>query len=153
MIVSNKLDKPFGPTASVSGVILFVAGLIILFYSLTGLILILPGALLGFTYTSAVIDFNKKRVKFTNNLFGIIKSGQWRNLTPGMTLGIRKSNRVWKTYSRSNKTLELDESDYRLILYDHKGNEIMPLKKYRNPDSAKPEMADFGQRLGLQVKG
>lgn len=50
MITRNKLDKTFGPVGSLAGI----------FYSLTGLILVLIGAFVGFTSTMTLVDFVKR---------------------------------------------------------------------------------------------
>lgn len=73
MIITNKLGKSFGPVGSFSGMILFVAGFVLTFFYISGLILVLVGAFVGFSTESALIDPEKKRVRFSNNLFGIIK--------------------------------------------------------------------------------
>lgn len=64
MIENNKLDKSFGPVGTSAGTILFVVGLILTFSHLTGLILILIGAFVGFSSTSALIDYEKNESNF-----------------------------------------------------------------------------------------
>ena len=56
MITVNRLDKAFGPVGTTAGISLFIAGLIISFFSFTGPILVLIGAFVGFTSTSTLID-------------------------------------------------------------------------------------------------
>lgn len=132
-----KLDKVFGPIGGPAGIFLFVAGLAITYFSLTGLIFVLLGAFVGFTSTSTLIDFDKRKLRFSNNLFGIIPTGQWIFIQPDMKIGIKTSNKVWRGYSRSNRTLDISNTDYRLILYDSSGREIMPIQKLDHIDSAK----------------
>jgi hypothetical protein len=151
MTTRNKLDKVFGPVGTSAGIFLFAAGLIITFFSLPGLILVLIGAFVGFTSTSTLIDFDKKRIRFSNNLFGIIPIGQWIYIQTDMKIGIKKSNKVWRAYSRSNRTLDIANNDYRLILYDSKGKEIIPLQKSDNLDSAKLDLDKFSKQLGIGV--
>jgi len=151
MTTRNKLDKVFGPVGTSSGIFLFVAGLIITYFSLTGLILVMIGAFVGFTSTSTLIDFDKRRLRFTNNIFGIIPIGQWIYIQTDMKIGIKKSNKVWRAYSRSNRTLDITNNDYRLILYDSKGKEIMPIQKVDNIDSAKSNLDKFSKQLGIGV--
>jgi hypothetical protein len=151
MTTKNKLDKSFGPVGTSAGIFLFAAGLIITFYSLPGLILVLIGAFVGFTSTSTLIDFDKKRIRFSNNIFGIIPIGQWISIQTDMKIGIKKSNKVWRAYSRSNRTLDIANNDYRLILYDSKGKEIMPLQKSDNLDSAKLNLDKISKQLGIGI--
>jgi hypothetical protein len=59
---------------------------------LSGLILIIIGAFIGFTTSSTLVDFDKKRIKFSNNLFGIITTGKWTYINSDMKFGIKKSS-------------------------------------------------------------
>ncbi len=149
MITKNKLDKSFGPVGTSAGIFMFIAGIVVTFYSFTGLILVFIGVFVGFTSTSTMIDYDKKRIKFSNNLFGLIKTGQWIDIKPEMKLGLKKSNRVYRAYSRSNRTLDIDSKDIRLILYGADNKQIMPIKKFDSLDIAKVEVNKLCNHLGL----
>ncbi len=151
MITKNKLDKPFGPAGTSAGIFIFIAGIVVTFYAFSGLILVFIGAFVGFTSTSTMIDYDKKRIKFSNNLFGLIKTGQWIDIKPEMKLGLKKSNRVYRAYSRSNRTLDIDSKDIRLILYGADNKQIMPIKKFDSLDIAKAELKKSGNQLGLSL--
>ena len=88
MITNNSLDKSFGTVGSTSGVIVFIAGVILSCLYISALILVLIGAFVGFTTSSAMIDYGRKRVKFSNNIFGIIRIGKWMSIEPSMKIGI-----------------------------------------------------------------
>lgn len=150
MITTNKLDKSFGPVGSFSGIIVFVAGLATVYFSLFSLILVLIGAFVGFTYSSAEIDFAGKRVRFLNNIFGIIKSGIWMNVKSNMKIGIVKSGKTWKSYSGGNRELDITNEDYRLILYNSSGKKLMPIKKTENMVSAKAELETICSLLQIK---
>lgn len=145
----NKLDKSFGPVGSFAGIIVFLAGLGSMYFSWFSLILVLIGAFMGFTYSSTEIDFDRKRVRFLNNLFGIIKVGMWMNVKPEMKIGITKSRKIWKTYSRGNRELEIENEDYRLVLYNSSGRRIMPLLKTGDLITAKHELQEICNRLSV----
>jgi hypothetical protein len=151
--MKNKLDKSFGPVGSFAGIIVFLAGLVSVYFSWFSLILVLIGGFVSFTYSSTEIDFDQKRVRFLNNLFGVIKLGQWMNVKPDMKLGITKSRKIWKTYSGGNRELEITNEDYRLILYDASGRKIMPIKKEDNLNSAKKELETICRQLEIKSKG
>jgi hypothetical protein len=151
MIKNNKLDKSFGPVGTFAGMIVFIAGLIATFSSLYALILVFIGAFIGFTSTSTLIDYDKKRVKFSNNLLGVIHTGNWMDIDPDMKLGIKKSDLTWTAYSRTNRTLDINNQDYRIILYDAGNRKIMPIKKFTNPDSAKEELDKLANQLGIKL--
>ena len=149
MIENYKLDKSFGPTGSSAGLFLFVAGLILLFFHLSGLILVFLGAFVGFTSTSTLVDYDRKRVKFSNNIFGFVRIGKWINITDEMKIGIKKSDVTWRTYSRSNQSIDIDENDYRLILFDSEGKPLLILKKTSSPETALAELESECARLGI----
>lgn len=149
MIENNKFEKSFGPVGASAGMLLFIAGIILTYFHFTGLILVLIGAFVGFSSTVTLIDYEKKRVKFSNNLFGIIKSGQWLNIEPSMKIGIKKSNLTWRSYSQGNRPLDIESDDYRIILFDSVNKEIMPIKKFNTEDLAKIELVTIGNKLGL----
>jgi len=149
MKTNNKLDKSFGPVGSFAGIIVFLAGLGSLYFSWFSIILVLFGTFVGFTYSSTEIDFDQKRVRFLNNLFGVIKIGQWMNIKPDMKIGIAKSRKIWKTYSRGNRELEIENEDYRLVLYDSLGRKLMPIRKTGDLITAKHELEVICNRLSI----
>jgi hypothetical protein len=148
---NNRLDNSFGPVGTTAGIFMFFAGLIITYYSFFGLILAIAGAFVGFSSTSTIIDYDKRRIKFSNNLFGILKVGKWISIEPNMKIGIKKSSRVWRAYSRSNQTLDIVSKDFRITLYDSNNEQIMPIKKANTLDSAKAELEILGNQLGLTI--
>ena len=149
MIKNNKLDKSFGTVGTSAGVFLFIAGIIITCFYISGLILVFIGAFVGFTSTSTLIDYDKKRIKFSNNLLGIIKIGKWTTIEPDMKIGIKKSDVIWRAYGTSNQALDVINKDFRLILFDSDNKEIMPIKKMGTLDDAKIEIEIECKRLGL----
>jgi uncharacterized membrane protein len=155
MLENNKLDKVFGPVGSPAGVFIFIAGLILTFISFPGtiikIVLLLIGAFIGFTSTGTIIDYHNKRIKFSNNLFGFIKIGQWIKIDPEMKIGIKKSNRAWRAYSRANQTIDIVNKDFRIILYDSGNNHILTIKKTNTLNKAKAELEKLGNQLGLRT--
>jgi hypothetical protein len=149
MIVQNKLNKSFGPVGSFSGIIVFVLGLISTYYSLYMLGLVLIGAFVGFTSSSTFIDFEQKRVKFSNTIFGIIRTGKWMAIETDMKIGLNISNQVWNAYSQSNRGLDIDEDNILIILYSSNKQKIMPLKKLKTLDNAKEEILKLRNGLGI----
>ncbi|MCX6250158.1 MAG: hypothetical protein NTX61_05335 [Bacteroidetes bacterium] len=151
MIKKNKLDKSFGSVGTSAGVFLFIAGVIITYFYISGLILVLLGAFFGFTSTSTLIDYDKKRVKFSNDIFGIIKIGKWINIESDMKIGIKKSDVTWRAYGASNQAIDVIVKDFRLILFDSDNKEIMQIKKTDSLDAAKIERETLSNKLGLCI--
>jgi len=149
MTENNKIEKSFGPVGSFAGILIFVAGMILSFFYFSALILVVIGAFVGFSSSSTLIDYEKKRVRFSNNLFGIIKIGKWLNIEQSMKIGIKSSNVTWRSYSQGNRTLDVENKDYRIMLFDAGNKEILPIKKINSKDLAKIELETIGNRLGL----
>lgn len=149
MISSYKLDKSFGPTGSITGNILFVAGVILIWFSWSALMTILLGAFLGFTYSRTEIDFDRKKVRHSDVLFGVIKTGKWMNVRPEMKIGIIKSRKTWRTYSASNRQLDIPSEDYRLVLFTASGKKIMPVKKVAGLNAAKEDIETICRQLEI----
>jgi hypothetical protein len=150
MVIHNKLDKSFGPVGSSAGIFVFLAGMVALvWFSWVSLILILVGAFIGFSYSTIEIDLDGKRVRFLNMLFGIMKTGLWMTIKPDMKIGIQKSNRVWRSYSGGNRTLDIPSDDYRLILFSYSGKKLMPIKKIGSLNAAKEELEVICKQLKI----
>ncbi|MGE0088573.1 MAG: hypothetical protein AB7S50_03755 [Bacteroidales bacterium] len=145
-----KLDKAFGPVGTIAGIIIFAAGIYTLFYSLVGVVLILLGAFVGFTGTKVYIDFEERKVKQTTSLFGIFNVGHWLSISSEMKLGIKKTNLAWRTYSRSNRTIESEGKNYGIYLYESKGKEIMPLYKAETQAEVNAEIENLSAKLRIE---
>ena len=151
MIYKNKLDNAFGPVGSTAGIFIFGAGIVASFYSPGGLLLVVAGAFVGFTSTSALIDTDRKRVKLRSNYFGIIKTGKWIDIEPGMKIGIKKMHKSWRAYSRGNRRLDVPEKNYRIFLFDKNNKKIMSLMKTDSFHDATELQDELSARLGLII--
>lgn len=150
-MIKNHLDKSFGPIGSISGIIIFIVGVGVLFTSLAGLAFVIIGAFIGFTTSDTLIDFDNRKIKFSNSLFGFITTGKWITIEHNMKVGIQKTNKVWRTYSKSNRTLDYAIKDFRVMLYDSNNKLIMPIMKTNSLDSAKVEQEKICNQLGLAI--
>jgi len=119
------------------------------FYSWIGFTTIIVGAFLAFSNTSSIIDFENKKIKFSNNLFGLISIGYWMEVKPDMNLKIVNIAKVNTTYSQSNRKTSLKTLDYRITLYGSDDKQLVALKKFKNKEDASKELAEYGAKLGL----
>ena len=149
MVTKNKLDKSFGPVGSIAGSLMFIAGILVIYTSLLGLFFIILGAFIGFSSTSTIIDIDKKRIKFSNNIFGIIQTGKWIQIDKTMKIGLKESNKTWTSYSRGNRSLDIEDKDYRISIFDVNKNEIMEINKNDSIDSAKVKLEELANQLGI----
>ena len=151
MITKNRLDKSFGPVGASTGIFILLGGCIAAYFSLAGIILILFGAFIGFTSTSSFLDPENKRMKFSNNLFGIISIGKWIDINPDMKIGLKNMHRGYRTYSRGNRTLDMHTRDIRIILYGGDNKKILTIGKYNSKESAKSDLEILSTHFGLQT--
>ena len=149
MTKRNSLDKVFGPSGSAAGLFILIVGLVVSYNFIGGIVLVLVGAFVGFTSTSSLIDIERKRVKYSNNIFGIITTGQWIDVTPEMSLRVKKNHIGYTTLSRSNRKLDIHVRDFRIVLFDKNKEELKPLKKFNSLDEAKKELVLLNAELGL----
>ncbi len=56
---------------------------------------------------------------------------------------------MWRTYSRGNRTLDVANDDFRLILVGSNNKDIMEIKKADSLDNAKLDMETLNKQLGL----
>ncbi|MDX2414151.1 MAG: hypothetical protein QNK33_03065 [Bacteroidales bacterium] len=151
MIIKNKIEKPFGPSATTAGVVIFFAGIIYTYYSLVGIILIVAGAFIGFTRVSTFIDTEKGRIKFSNVLFGIFPAGKWIDINDQMIIGLENLRRGFRTYSRGMRTNDTVVKDVRIVLYSSNKKKIGPIRKYLSQKSANEDLEELAKTLGVKI--
>jgi hypothetical protein len=151
MIIKNKLDKTFGPFGSSTGFFIMVGGFIATYFSIFGIIIAIVGAFTAFTTTSTSIDTVKKKIRYSDNLFGIIPIGKWIDIKPGMKLGLKKSHRGFVGYIRGTQPVDIHYNDIRIILYDSHNKKIMPVKKFDSYETLQKDLNNLSALLGLQL--
>jgi hypothetical protein len=151
MIIRKNLDKVFGPFGSSMGFFLFLGGVITAYYVPFSLIIAVIGAFVSLTSTSTFIDYEKKRIKFSNNLFGVFPAGKWIDIVPGMKLGLKKAHKGYQAYIRGNQPIGIHIKDIRIYLYGPDNKQIMPIDKFDSYESAKIELTELSDRLGLDI--
>jgi hypothetical protein len=140
---NNKFGKFFGPSFTFTGYALIAAGLIALSYSLTSLVLIIPGLFIAFTYTGTIIDFRNKRVKAYTSLFGVIRTGNWIEISKFSRFNIVKSTRKYTTYSRGSVRFDMNISGLNLLLMNKEGTLKVVLNRFPNFEEAQKEMDEL----------
>lgn len=113
--IKYKLDKAFGVSGSTTGIVVFIAGIGILWFSWIGVVLIIVGSFIGFTRTCSLVDTARKRVKEVTLYFGIYPSGKWINITPQMHFAVKRSTQSYTGAVRS-QAKDFHYRDYRVVL-------------------------------------
>lgn len=151
MIIKNKFDKTFGPFGTSTGFFMLLWGIIATWYSFFGLFIVIIGAFVCFTSTSTFIDTDNNKIKYSNNLFGIIPVGKWIDIQPDMKLGLKKSHRGYRAYIRGTQKIGIHYNDIRIFLYDSNNKQIMPIKKFGSSASAVDELNSLSITLRLEI--
>jgi len=146
---NNKLDKTFGQIGSIIGILILLFGIYVCFYSWVGVTTIIVGAFLAFTHTSTKVDLANKRMKFSNNLFGLISIGFWTEVKQGMQLDVKNVSKSQLESKDANGRTIQTHSDYRIILFSEKETELMAVKKCDSKESAEKELVELKAKLAL----
>jgi len=151
MMVKHKFNTAFGSTGSFAGYFLVAAGVAASFQYWEAISLAIFGAFIAFTYSCTFLDIKRRRVKFANMFFGIFPNGKWVAITPDMQLGVKKAKRVYSTYSRGNRRLDLARIRYQIILYNSFNSSIMPLAEFATLELAQAEVDNLMKHLELKA--
>lgn len=149
MIIRNKIDRTFGPFGSSTGFFMLLGGIIAALFSIYAIIIAVIGAFAAFTSTSTVIDTDARKLRHSDNLFGIFPVGKWIDIRPGMKLGLIKGHRGFVGYIRGNQPVNIHENDIRITLIDENRKPLLPVRKFKTYESASKELDNLRLLLGL----
>ena len=138
-----------GTSGIFAGYSLIVFGAIGTYFNITGLILIVAGMFMAFTYEGTLIDTDLRKIKSYTSFFGLIKAGKWYNADDFSKFHIYRSRRSSTTYSRGNVPLTINSSDIRLALLNEDGSLNVIINKYDSFESARIEMSELIRNLKL----
>lgn len=144
-----QLEKSFGPAGSFAGIVLLLAGVVVFFFDITGLLLLAIGAFVGLTNSATIVDYENRRVKLVLNLFGILPIGKWVKVHSSMKVGVKKSNRIWQTSSWSNRTTSLVTHCYTISLIDPNNRSTLPIKNVKSLMEARAAEDYLLEKLAL----
>ncbi len=152
MKIDNKIDKFFGDNASFAGYILILAGVAIaVSFNISGIILIIFGLFMSFTYTGAEIDIENRKYRFYNKLFGLFKIGRFKDLSIFRGLKVERFSGSYNTYRRSNRKLSNLFNDYRIVLQGESQGEKNYVFKHESFKKVKEEAARLSKLLNLPL--
>ena len=66
-----------------------------------------------------------------------------------MQVGIKLENKVYRTYSRSNRTLDLKVHNKVMYLFDKNGNPLVPLMKLLKNENYNNEIEKISSKLEI----
>lgn len=135
----SKLDFTFGKLGFVLGCIVLISGIYFCFTAvIVGITNLIVGSFLAFSKNICIIDFNNKRVKYSSNIFGLIKIGYWIDVKDDMLI-------VVKGLGKSKSGVEGNEicKEYKISLFNPQNVEILVLFKSKRIK----EINDFADEL------
>jgi hypothetical protein len=148
--VNHKTDSLFGPTGRFTGYSLVFFGAVSTYYNLSGLILVITGLFMGFTFSGTIIDYDARRIKGYTSIFGLFRYGKWYGIDSFTRFSIYKSRRSYTTYSRANIPLTIKEGDIRLVLLNESGSLKVIVNKFSSFESARNEMSGLINALKMK---
>ncbi len=150
-VIENELDKSFGPSASYAGLLFFFTGIFVTTLSISGILLVLIGAVIGFSRSGIIIEKENSRLKYYTKIFWIFKQGKWQNLSDYNELILLKNRKVYTTYSRSNRINQTKESGYIIYLLKSTNKHKIPVKICSSIEEGKSEIRNISEILELSL--
>lgn len=137
----HKFGKVLGPVGSIAGYIITIVGFVQLFSSYKAIIFIVSGLLIGFTSFVVYVDFDTKSYRTAIKFFGIFTVGEWQSVDNAMGLRIKRSNRVWRTHSATNRSFDISQGDLWIELVDSRGRSLANIERYSSTQEAKKALS------------
>jgi hypothetical protein len=150
-LLNYKLDKLTGPSGVFAGYVLLAAGIITIYFSLTAVFLILLGGLMAFTYQGTQIDQSGKRYRSIIVIAGFYPMGKWIDFIKTDEIHVRKISGKYVVFSRSNRQLDIPQTDFRVILLPTVGKKELHLAKFQSETEARKLAADL-EALLLRIE-
>ena len=151
--MEHKLDKIFGPSGTFAGYILILTGVLAFFVvenPVGALVPILVGIFVAFSSTGTQLNFNSRKVRSYTAYFGFLKSGKWQNLDLYDQIQIAEPVIHYRTYSRSNRSMDVYKKDYRIMLLGNHLKLRIPLQKFKSYEQADSEAENISALLNIR---
>jgi hypothetical protein len=151
-LIHYKLDKSFGPAGGTVGIFLMVVGAFTIHLSISGLVLLLLGSFMAFSGSGSAVDTAHFRIKFYNNLWGLLKVGKWEYVHPKMQLRLTHARMAYRVYSMSNRSVDVSEPDWRIFIHDGNSRKGQAICKFKTREKAEEELAKLSDVLNLSIR-
>ena len=153
LIIDNKIEKTVSGPAIFIGVASFIVGIVSLITShwIAGAIGIIIACFLFFSYSGIQINTQKRIVKPYNCWFGIYKTGKWKTLETYTGLTLVPMKRGYTVYSRSNRSVTSEETEFRVYLLNKAHKPALAIKRCKKREEAQNSMDEFSIWLHFPV--
>ena len=153
MLIDNKIEKTFSGPLVIMGItfIVIAAILTITYHWLFAFASFIVAAFLLFTFSGIEIDTEKRMIKPYYMVFGFWKRGKWESLDKYRGLTLVPMQKVYRTFSRSNRKNLSVKDDFRVYLVNKGKKPAFPLKSCKSWEAAQDSMDEFSIWLKLPV--
>ncbi|MCE4563236.1 hypothetical protein INQ51_02835 [Maribellus sp. CM-23] len=95
------------------------------------------------TYSGVEIDTETKKFRNYNKQFGLFKTGRWRSLDDYIGVTLVPIRKVYRMYSRSNRSNTSHKTEYRIYLVNQAKRPAIPIKKCKTQDEGYKCLDEF----------
>ena len=153
MIIDNKIEKTFSGPLVIMGITFLAVSIILILNQrwILGILSFIVACFLLFTFSGIVIDTEKRMIKPYYMVFGLMKRGKWESLEKYVGLTLVPMQKVYATFSRSNRKNSSVKSDFRVYLVNKHKKPAFPLKSCKSQEDAQNSMDEFSIWLKMPV--
>ncbi len=153
MRIDNKTENAFGKPTVFAGIILLLTGIVVAIAGaiIMGFIVFVIAAFVAFTYSGVEIDTDIRQVRQYNRLFGMVKTGKWKSLSPYIGITLIPISTVEVMASWSNRISSTKTIDYRIYFVDKARKPVFAIKKCKSKEMARNSLDEFSLWLKLPV--
>lgn len=116
-----------------------------------GTSIILASCFFIFTTTGVEIETEKHRIRQYNKIFGLIKTGDWKNLDLYIGVTLIHMKNVYRIASRANLVTSSEEKEYCIYLVNKNKRPALAIKKCKTLEEAHDSLDEFSIWLRCPV--
>lgn len=116
-----------------------------------GTSIILASCFFIFTTSGVEIETEKHRIREYSKIFGLIKTGDWKNLDLYIGVTMVHMKNVYRIASRANLVTSSNEIDYRIYLVNRKKRPALAIKRCKTLQEAQDSLDEFSIWLKCPV--
>lgn len=153
MLIDNKIEKTFSGPLVIMGITFLIITVILTltYHWIFGIASFIVATFLLFTYSGIEIDTENRMIKPYYMVFGLFKRGKWESLEKYRGLTLVPMQKVYSTFSRSNRKNSSVKNDFRVYLVNKAKKPAYPLKSCKSREAAQDSMDEFSIWLKLPV--
>lgn len=153
MLIDNKIERTFSGPLVIMGTTFFAVTVVLMltYHWIFGTLSFLIAAFLLFTYSGIEIDTEKRMIKPYYMVFGFLRRGNWESLEKYRGLTLVPMQKIYKTFSRSNRESLSSKNDFRVYLINNAKKPAYPLKRCKSREDAQNSMDEFSIWLKMPV--